>query len=338
MNTTTSVSPDVITELGSGFQASKVLLSAVELGVFTELAKEPLDGDTLRRRLGLHERGARDFFDALVALRLLDRQDGLYANTAESDVYLDRGKPSYIGGRLEMDNARLYPSWGGLTEALKTGRPQSEIRDGGDLFAALYADQAKFKLFLRAMTGLSLPIANALVRAFPWADYRTLIDIGTAEGALPVAIARAHPHLTGGGFDLPTVQPMFDAYVRRHRLDGRLRFHPGDFLKEPLPPADLLVMGHILHDWDLDTKRQLLTKAHAALPKGGALIVYDRMIDDDRRENAAGLLASLNMLIETPGGFDYTGADCLGWVRQAGFAEARIEPLCGHYSMVVGIK
>jgi hypothetical protein len=338
MSAPAAVSPERILQLGSAYRASKVLLCAVELGVFTELADGPLDGETLRRRLGLHERGARDFLDALVALGLLDRLGGRYANTPETDLYLDRGKASYVGGILEMANARLYGFWDLLGEALRTGRPQNEAKTGGDLFEQLCRDPAALERFLRAMTGISLPVANALARKFAWRGCRTFLDVGTAEGALPVAIAQAHPHLIGGGFDLPPVGPAFERYVDAHGLLDRLRFHVGDFLRDPLPSADVLVMGHILHDWDLRVKRLLLRKAQEALPPGGALIVYDQMIDDERRENAAGLLMSLNMLIETPGGFDYTGAECLGWMREVGFTVASVEHLWGPYSMAVGIK
>ena len=333
------VTPAPIMQLAQAFMASKTLLCAVELGLFTALAAGPLDGETLRRLLGLHERGARDFFDALVALGMLARdEDGRYANTAEAALYLDRGKAGYIGGLLEMLNGRLYGYWGSLGEALRTGQPQNEAKSGLDLFAALYADPARLAGFARAMTGVTLPIALALVEKFPWGRYKTVVDIGTAQGCLPVHIAAAHPHLAGGGFDLPPMRGEFEAYVRAHGLAGRLAFHPGDFLRDPLPAADILVMGHILHDWDLPTKQALIAKAFAALPRGGALLVYDMMIDDARRENAAGLLMSLNMLIETAGGFDYTGADCLAWLRAAGFAERRVERLGGPHSLAIGIK
>jgi hypothetical protein len=134
------------------------------------------------------------------------------------------------------------------------------------------------------------------------------------------------------------VQPVFERYVAQQGLAQRLTFQAGDFFKDPLPGVDVLVMGHILHDWSLEEKKLLLRKAHEALPSGGALIVYDAMIDDERRENAFGLLMSLNMLIETPAGFDYTGADCRGWMQEAGFNNVRIEPLQGPYSMAVGQK
>ena len=331
--------PDRIVELGTAFWGAKTLLSAVELGVFSELAKGPLDGETLRARLGIHPRSARDFFDALVALGMLVRERDRYANTAETDLFLDPAKPSYMGGLLEMLNFRLYGFWASLTEALRTGQPQNEAKSGGgDLFAALYSDPVRLRLFLQAMTGVSLGAARAMAQKFPWRNYQTFIDVGAAQGGLPVQVALANAHLTGGGFDLPVVGPIFQEYVASFGLSDRLHFQAGDFFTDPLPGADVLVMGHILHDWDLDEKRNLLRKAHAALERGGALIVYEAIIDDERRRNAFGLLMSLNMLIETRGGFDYTGADCAGWMREVGFRETSVVHLVGNDSMVVGIK
>jgi O-methyltransferase domain/Dimerisation domain len=333
-----ALTPGGILQLGLGFWGSKTLLSAVELGVFTHLAQGPLSGQALVERLGLNGRGALDFLDALVALGMLERGGGAYANTAATDLFLDRNKQTYVGGLLEMANARLYPFWGSLTEALKTGLPQNEAKQGGDFFASLYADPQHLSGFLQAMTGLSHGAACAIADKFPWQSYKTFADIGAAQGGLPVQIAIAHPHLRGVGFDLPPVGPHFEAYVRRHGLSERIRFAPGDFFADPLPQTDVLVMGHVLHDWDLDQKRALIAKAYAALPSGGALIVYEAIIDDDRRQNAFGLLMSLNMLVETPGGADYTAAECAEWMRLAGFKSTRAEHLAGPDSMVVGIK
>ena len=330
--------PERIMQLGLGFWGSKALLSAVELGVFTELAKAPLGGQRLAERLGLHPRSYRDFFDALVALGMLERRGDVYANTAETDFLLDRAKPSYVGGLLEMGNARLYACWGALTEALRTGQPQSEAKDAGNPFDALYSDAKGLQAFLQAMTGVSMGTAKVIARKFPWDRYKSFVDIGAAQGATPVQIALAHGDLTGGGYDLPAVGPIFEAYVKSFGLSGRLRFYPGNFFTDALPSADVLIMGHILHDWNLDEKQMLIAKAYAALPPGGALVIYEALIDDDRRRNAFGMLMSLNMLIETPGGFDYTGADCSGWMRAAGFRETRVEHLAGPDSMVVGIK
>lgn len=332
--------PDAIMQLGLAFWGSKTLLSAVELNLFAVLsAAGPLNSEELGERLGLHPRSARDFFDALVALGMLERDaTSRYSNTAATDLFLDSAKPSYVGGLLEMANARLYHFWGALTEALRTGEPQSEVKRGGDFFAAVYADPERLAQFAGAMSGLSARAGEAIAAKFPWRDYGSVIDVGCAQGAVPVAIATPHEHLTGGGFDLPPLEPIFNDYVARNGLADRLSFTAGDFFTDPLPSADVLVMGHILHDWDLGQKCLLLQKAHDALPPGGAVIVYDAIIDDDRRENAFGLLMSLNMLIEAQHGFDYTGADCRAWMAEAGFSETYVEHLVGPDSMVVGIK
>jgi hypothetical protein len=336
---TAPLTPERILQTGLGFWASKTLLSAIELGVFTELARGSRPLEPLRERLGLHDRSARDFLDALVALGFLQRTNGHYANTAESDLFLDRAKPSYVGGILEMANRRLYPFWGRLTEGLRTGEPQNEVKSGGPgLFDTLYSDPARLKLFLAAMTGLSHGANMAIARQFPWKDHRTYVDVGTAQGDLAVQIALANPHLEGIGFDLPVVQPIFEEYVAASALRDRVTFASGNFFDDPFPKAEVVLMGHILHDWDLPQKRMLIGKAFDAIPAGGALVVYESIIDDDRSKNAFGLMMSLNMLIETPGGFDYTGADCEGWMKAAGFAKTRVEPLVGPDSMVIAIK
>ncbi|MDX1430688.1 MAG: methyltransferase, partial [Rhodothermales bacterium] len=229
--------------------------------------------------------------------------------------------------------------WAHLTEALRTGQPQNEAKTGGPgLFETLYAEPARLKEFLSAMTGISHVANEAIARCFPWSTYHTFADVGTAQGDLAAQIALANPHLSGHGFDLPEVAPIFEEYIEHLGVADRVSFLSGDFFKDELPKVDVLTMGHILHDWDLPTKQMLIKKAYDALPQGGAFIVYDAIIDDDRSENTFGLLMSLNMLIETPGGFDYTGSDCQNWMKEAGFASTRVEHLVGPDSMVIGIK
>ena len=333
------LTPEKILQTGLAFWPAKTLLSAIEFGLFTELAPGPETFDAIVGRHGLHLRSARDFLDTLVALGFLQRTGDRYANTPETDLFLDRQKPSYIGGILEMANHRLYPFWGHLTEALRTGLPQNEVKGGGPgMFETLYAEPARLREFLAAMTGISHGANLAIGRAGFWQNYKTYVDVGTAQGDLAAQIALANPHLRGQGFDLPEVGPIFEAYVAAVGASDRVSFDPGSFFTDNLPKADVVLMGHILHDWDLPTKRMLITKAFDAVPPGGALVVYEALIDDDRSKNAFGLMMSLNMLIETEGGFDYTGADCAGWMREAGFSSTRVEHLVGPDSMVVGVK
>ncbi len=282
--------PDKIMQLGFGFWGSKVLLTAVELGLFSVLADGPTTAEDLRKKLGLHPRSARDFFDALVALGMLDRQGDRYANAPETDFFLDRKKPSYIGGILEMSSVRLYQYWGRLTDSLKSGKSQNETTSG-DPFDVLYNSPEALKQFLSATTGISMGAGTACAQKFPWKDYTTFIDVGCAQGGFTAQIALAHPHLNGGGFDLPKVRPVFEEYVKSLRLQDRLTFYPGSFFDDPLPKADVIVMGHILHDWDLAQKKMLIKKAYDALPSGGAYIVFE---SDHRRRPPQERLRSAN--------------------------------------------
>jgi hypothetical protein len=326
-----------IVELGHSFQAAKTLLTAVELGVFTALGDGPLNAQALRERVGIDRRGAVDFFDTLVSLDLIGRdREGRYTNSPEANLYLDRRKQTYVGGLFELLNSRHFSAWTSLTEALRGHWPSPNQDDGH--YPALYTDPAALDAFAKGMTGAARLVAPAIAEQFPWRDYRTVADIGTAEGGLLVALALACPHLRGCGFDLPALEPLFDHHVQSHGLSGRLRFRSGNFFQDRLPAADVLIMGRILHNWDLPTKRTLLKEAHDALPPGGALIVYERLVDEERRSAVAALTMSLHMLIMTAGGFAFTASDCLCWMGEAGFADLRVTPLGFGYSMIVGRK
>ena len=330
--------PRRIFEIGCGYRTAKVLLSAIELDLFTAFSDQPLDAAALTQRLGLNGRGVADFCDALTALGFLVRgSDGRYANAPEADRYLDRRKPTYIGALFEQYGATEYALWNALARALRSGAPQTDIAAVRH-FSSLYADPARLRAFVKSMTGASLLAGEAIARTFPWIDHRTIMDIGTAEGCLPVIVSGAHPHLRGGGFDLPPVQPLFESYVRAHALADRLCFVAGDFFETALPAADVLVLGRVLHNWDLESKQMLLKKAYDALPVDGALLIYETFIAEDRISHAAGLLSSLNMLLWTAGGFDFTAADCMAWMGAAGFRDLRVEPLVGDLSLVIGRK
>ena len=332
------ITPDRLFSLGTGYRCAKVLLCAVERDVFSALDGQPRVAADLARMLGIHSRSARDFFDALVALGLLQRDaDGRYANTMEARLYLDRNKPSYLGGMFNQFNAREYQMWSKLGDALRTGEPQIGSTSA-EHFATIYDDPERFRTFVHAMTAGSLSAAKAIAETFPWSNYRTLMDIGTAQGCFPAQVARVHQHISGGGFDLPELSTAFADYVCENELSGRLRFHPGNFFQDDLPAADVLVFGRVLHNWDLATKKMLLRKAYRAIPKGGAVVVYDMLIDDERRTAADALLSSLNMLLWTNAGFGYGGSECADWMSEAGFSDTRVEPLAAGQSMVTGQK
>lgn len=339
----TDASTDHILQIGMGFWASKTLLSAVELGLFTELAGGARTGKDLEQALGLHPRATYDFLDALVALGLLDRQGdgetGRYANTPATAAYLDRASPTYVGGILEMSNARLFRFWADLTPALKSGKPQNEIKQSGKpMFDELYADPARLELFMDAMAGVSMQNFDTFARKFDFTPYKTLADIGGATAQLSCFVARHQPHMTCASYDLPPVKPIAERRIRDTGLEGRVTAGTINFFEDEFPEADMVTMGLILHDWNLDNKKMLIAKAYRALPAGGAFVAIENIIDDERRQNAFGLLMSLNMLIEFGEAFDFTGADFREWCLEAGFSRCEVLPLGGPASAAIAYK
>lgn len=337
------VTPAHILQVGMSFWASKTLLSAVELGVFTVLGDETRTAEEIEKELGLHPRATYDFLDALVALGFLAREGNgshaAYGNTAETGRFLNRNSPQYVGGILEMANARLYRFWADLTEALRTGQPQNEIKQSGKpMFDELYSDPARLEQFMDAMAGVSMANFHAFAAKFDFGKYRTLADIGGATGQLSCIVAEHHPHLTCTSYDLPVVQPIAERRINRAGLNDRVTARTINFLTDDLPQADVITMGLILHDWDLEHKKMLIRKAYDALPAGGAFVAIENIIDDERRHNAFGLLMSLNMLIEFGTAFDFTGADFRDWCEEAGFSSCEIIPLEGPASAAVAYK
>jgi len=339
----TSLTPDAILQTAFGFWNSKVLLTAVTLDFFTKLGARRLTGAQIRKELALHPRGVADFLDALVAMKFLEREgdgaDAKYFNTPATALYLDRQSPRYIGGILEMLNARLFKYWHDLPEALRTGQPQNETKHGEKgIFDELYADPTKLEQFLDAMTGLSRINFEALADKFHFSRYRTLCDVGGATGLLSIEVAKKHPHMQCISFDLPPVEPVAKKYITAAGLTDRIRIASGNFFQDPLPKADVITMGMILHDWNLEKKMQLIRAAYDALSPGGAFIVVEALIDNARRENVFGLLMSLNMLIEFGDAFDYSAADFEKWCREAGFKRFETIHLAGPSSAAIAYK
>ena len=330
-------------QVGMAFWPAKVLLSAVKTGVFTELGGGPKTGAELERALGFHSRGTADFLDTLVALKFLERDgDGetaTYRNSEESAAFLDRNSPQFMGGFLEMANDRLYPYWGDLIEALKTGKPQNEIKHTGKaVFDELYSKPERLEQFMDAMAGISVGNFLALAEQVDLSNYKTLTDVGGATGLLSMCVANKNPQIKCTTTDLPPATEIAKRKIEAAGLSERVSAQPIDFFKDPIPPADVVTMGMVLHDWNLENKMMLIRKAYDALPEGGAFIAIETIIDDARRENAFGLMMSLNMLIEFGEAFDYTGADFDNWCREVGFKRTEVVHLAGPSSAAIAYK
>lgn len=337
------INPSKIMQIGMGFWASKTLLTAVNMGLFTHLGKGAMSGKQIQETLGLHQRSVYDFLDTLVSLGFLKREglkeNAEYSNAEDVDLFLDKNKMTYIGGILEMSNNRLYPFWNNLEEALKTGKPQNESKSGGaSLFEAIYADQNTLREFLHAMGGVQAGNFDYFSRNFDFSSYDTLCDIGGSGGNLCVHIAKNNQDIKCLSFDLPPVAPIAEDNFKTFGLSERITAVAGDFFKDELPKADLVTMCNVLHDWSVEDKKMLIQKAYNALPVNGTLVVVENVIDNERKENAFGLMMSLNMLIETDDGFDYTLQDFEGWAKEAGFKKLDIMPLTGPASAIIATK
>jgi len=337
------VDPSNIFQIGMGFWASKVLLTAVKLELFTYLAEKPLSGKQVKHRLCLHGRGMYDFLDTLVALGFLERSGikdtAIYANSADANQFLDKNKLSYIGGILEMADSRLYPYWNFLEDGLTKGTPQNEIRTGEtSLFEKIYADTDTTREFVNAMSGAQMGNFVAFAHKFDFSSYETLCDIGGAGAQLSAQVVTHNPHMRCISLDLPPVVPIALENVSKWGVANKVEVVKGDFFTDPFPEADVVTMGNILHDWGLNDKKLLIRKAFEALPKGGSLVVIENIIDNERRENAFGLMMSLNMLIETSEGFDYSIADFQEWAYEAGFRDVYDMTLTGPASAVIAVK
>jgi len=297
----------------------------VEIGLFTELGHGPRTVEELQDKLDLHPRGARDLLDSLVALGMLDRVDGRYRNTEATGYFLDENRENYLGGWMRRASTDLFGAWTGLTESLRTGKPADW--GNAEVFDHIYEEVSGRRSFLAAMDAWTTSISRELAAGLDWSGYREFVDVGGARGNLSAGLVKAQAHLSGTVFDRPEVAPLFDEHMQRHGTVGRVRFVTGDFFLDELPASDVLILGHILHDWNTEERIRLVEKCHRALRPGGSLVIYDRMIDDERRHNATGLLGCLNLLVVTTGGSEYTVGECRSYAMAAGFAATSTLPL-----------
>ncbi|MFE3140607.1 methyltransferase [Streptomyces scopuliridis] len=329
-------SPEALIRLGTAFCTAKILLSALELDIFSTLGNKPLTEAELTEAAGLHPRGSRDFITALVVLGLLELDNGRYRNSAGTDRFLDRHKNSYAGGFLERANSMLYPAWTHLTEALRTGEPQVSGKEG-DIIGQMADEPEHLRQFLTMMDSLNSLVAPKLAAAFDWAAHSTIVDVGGARGNLSALLLAEHPHLTASVFDLPHMGPEFDAHMSKLGTGGAITFTGGDFFTGPLPGGEILIMGHVLHNWNTEQRQGLIAKAYDAVRPGGALLVYDRMMAEQPTD-LVNLVISLDMLLVTHDGSEYSAQDCRTWMADAGFSRTEAKVLSNTDTLVVGHK
>lgn len=332
-----SVSPGPIMGVVAGYWQARILLTAVESDVFTELSASPATAEELGKRLGLTMPATGDFLVGLVHLGLLEVTDGMFTNTAVSERFLVRGRAEYLGGYLRFCDKELNPAWDGLSTTLRTGRPHNPAAIEGNPYDTLYRDAEATDAFLDSMDLLNTPVALGMSR-LDWSPYTSFVDVGGARGNFAHHVVARNPHLTGTVFDLPPLEQAFIRHMAELGAPSSLSFRGGDFFKDKLPEADVLVFGHVLHNWGEEDRVRLLRSAYEAVRPGGAVFVYDPMAGGDKPPMNA-VLASLAMHVWSRGGHEYSVAECHGWLGEAGFRPETVEVADLHDDvLVVGHK
>ena len=340
--------PDLrpLLDLGSAFSASRVLLTAIELDLFTVLSRGPLTASEIATALKLHQRAVPDFPDALLSLNMLTREgdgpEARYSNGPLPAYYLVKGTPTYKGGFFEMCATRLYHYWGHFTEALQTGRCQNESHprnaDAKDVWSSIYETDEKLEGFMQAMGALNNDAQRELAKKMDWATVSSHLDLGGADGLLSCEVVSANPHVKSTTLDLERVSKVARNNIAKRGLTDKINIVSGSFWDCPFPKADVITMGIILHDYNLEKKMVLLRKAYDALNPGGRLVALEHLIEDDRRGSVPALIMSLNMLVDQNGGFDFTSRDFDGWAKEVGFDHSEKIELIPPLSAVIAYK
>lgn len=333
-----SVDPLDIMLSSWSFMQTKILQAAIEIDVFTPLSKRPMTEPELSAELGLHPRGSRDFLDTLTAMRLLERDDHeRYTTTPDTERYLSQEQRTYLGGFVDMTAQFLSVAFDDLVETLRTGKAHGEDANGEVPFAQIWRDPMALEFFLSGMDAMTGAVGPELAKAVDWSRYNFFADCGGARGNLAATIALAHPHLRGVVFDLPPLAPFFEQLSTDRGVADRLAFQPGDFFTDELPEADVLIFGNSLHDWSEEQRRGLVKRAFNSVRPGGVLLVYDPMLDPERRR-LDNLILSMFMLVSSPGGCEYTPNECAGWMVDSGFTEVTSMSLPAKETLVIGHK
>jgi len=312
-------------EISSGFWAFKTLAAATELDLFTRLSRSKgATSAELAGALGIDGRPAEMLLTGCAALGLLKKRRARYVNSPLAERFLVKGVPQYFGGFVEMLDKRLYAGWGKLTEALRTNRPttwdpdvQQSLFDG--------ADPVMLAHFWQAMHSISISTGAALARALDWKRFRRVLDVGGGSGAFDIELCRRHRHLQSTVYDLPHVVEIAAANVAQAGLQSRVQTVGGDLFADAAYPQghDAVLLSLIMHDWSEADDRRILQKCFAALPSGGAVIICELLVNEAKTGPAPAALMSLNMLVETAGGRNYTAGEYSSWLRDLGFRRIR---------------
>ena len=317
----TQPDPAPIVDLIDAFRRSKIMFTAVSLGIFDRLADGPVDVQNLAQATGANAGALERLLDACAGLDLLRKEAGRYSNQPAADAYLRRASPTTFVGYVMYSHRALYPLWGNLEGAVREGTHRWEQTFGakGPIFDHFFQSEEAKRDFLEGMNGFGLLSSPRVVEAFDLGKFNRLADLGGATGHLTIAACRRYQNLRAAVFDLPAVVEVTREYVQRAGLMDRIDLIAGDFFKDPLPEADLFSLGRIVHDWSEEKIRKLLKKIYDRLPRGGALLIAERLLNEDKTGPIGALTQSLSMLVCTEGK-ERTLAEYAALLHEAGFS------------------
>ncbi|HEY7329816.1 MAG TPA: class I SAM-dependent methyltransferase [Gemmataceae bacterium] len=312
----------IVLELLQAFRCSKVMFAAVSLGVFDALITGPKSLRVLAQDLKADADALERLLDACVGLQLLDRDGEGYRNTPSALTYLCRSSPHRLTGYIHYSNEVMWKLWGNLEDAVREGGHRWKQTFGwdGPIFSHFFRTEEATREFLMGMHGYGLISSPQVVSAFDLSKYRCLIDLGGATGHLAIAACQRYRHLRAIVFDLPDVVSLAQEIVGKSEVAERITVVPGDFFVQPLPEGDLYALGRILHDWEEAKIVKLLRKIHEQLPPGGAILIAEKLLAEDKRGPRWAQMQNLNMLTCTEGK-ERTISEYETLLRRVGFAD-----------------
>ncbi len=310
-----------LNDTGLGFMNAATLLSAMELGLFDALSEGPLTLGEVARRTGLSEDRADKLVTACAAIDLVHRAGDKISNVEDCDRFLVRGKPTYFGDYLLHFAKESWSKWGRLTEYLKT----TDTKGRGRYYEMSDDPKASRALTEAGYTG-SQGTARVLARRFDFSRYHHLLDIGGGSGVYSIEACRRYPGLRATVLDFPAVCVVTREFVEKTGMTDRIEVIPGDFAAAPFPTgADVALLCGNIHAYDSETAAQVVKKTFDILPHGGAMIICDYMLNDEKTGPAVAAFLSVAQAFQPGVGKVHTGADFRSYMEAAGFRVDRVE-------------
>lgn len=314
--------PSPVLELIEAFRHSKAMFAAVSLGVFDSLVDRPKSLGDLAAELNVNADALERLLDACVGLDLLRRSGSQYENTPAATAYLTKTSPRRLTGYINFSNVATWKLWANLEDAVREGTHRWQQTYGweGPIFSHFFNTEESKREFLMGMHGFGLISSPHVVNAFDLGRFTRFVDLGGATGHLAIAACQRYPHLRATVFDLADAMPLAGEIVAGSPVADRIDILSGDFFSDSLPEGDLYAVGRILHDWSEEKILSLLGRIYQALPSGGAILVAEKILHDDKSGPPWAQMQNLNMLTCTEGK-ERTLGEYEALLKQAGFED-----------------